>query len=291
MKAVSSFIYLVQVKVPDFLRSPLGRQLSGYLLFYLVLWSLHLIIISLVSFFHLLLGHNIQTIGDWIGDRGWTLILISKLLVLFVSMQFINLKTNKLSAIKSYFKNSIQRPRIEMFVVLVFLILGLWGVGQIGYNHKMIFEVNRLVLSAIGTFIFFAVDYALVTVLDLFYPVREEQVRFQRILLFPLFFYFCTTATFIYELTISFKLYSFFFLLMYVGEWRRRNWTLPILFLLAFIIPCFTLFGMDPVWSNVYAFFAPKRSVSTSVFFILIIFAVLYLQYHLHKKPEFIYRD
>jgi len=291
MKIIAGLNFFFTERVPEFFRSNLGRQILGYLFFYLVLWSLHLIMISLVSFFHLLLGHNIRTIGDWIGDRGWTLIIISKLLVLYMGMQFINLKTNKLASIKSYFRNSIQAPRIEMFSALLFLIFGLCGVGQMAINDKMIFEITRLVIALVGTFIFFTVDYLLTIVLDLFYPVREEDLKWKRLFILPALFYFCTTATFIYELTISFKFYSFFLILMYVGEWRRRNWTLPLLFLSAFIVPAFLLFGQDPAWGDVYSLFSPGRKISSTSIFILIIFTIGYLQYQLKKKPEFIYRD
>ncbi len=291
MRAISQIRFLLTDVIPDFFRSNLGKQVLGYTFFYMVLWALHLIMISLVSFFHLLLNHNIRIIGDWIGDRGWTLIIISKLLVLYFGMQFINLKTNKLAAIKSYFRNSIQAPRIEMYVALLFLLIGLCGVGQVSTNTKMIFEFNRLLLSALGTFILFSVDYLLMIVLDIFYPIRDEAIRMRRIFLFPLLFYFFTGATFIYELTISFKLYSLFMLLMYVSEWRRRNWTLPLLFLVAFVIPCFTLMGFDPAWADVYSIYFPVRKISSFTFLILTIFAVGYLQYHLKKKPEYIYRD
>ncbi len=291
MRAISQIRFLFSDIIPDFFRSNLGKQVLGYTLFYIVLWALHLIIISLVSFFHLLLDHNIRIIGDWIGDRGWTLIIISKLLVLYIGMQFVNLRANKLVSIKSYFHNSIQIPRIEMFVALLFLLIALCGVGQVGLNPKMIFEFNRLLLSAIGTFILFSVDYLLIIVLDIFYPVRDETNRMRRIFLFPLLFYFFTGATFIYELTISFKLYSLFLLLMYVSEWRRRNWTLPLLFLVAFIVPCFTLIGLDPVWGEVYSPYFTAIKISSFMFLLLTLFAIGYLQYHLKKKPEYIYRD
>lgn len=291
MKLLSRIKFFLEVNLPDFFQSNLGKQVLGYALFYAVLWALHLIMISLVSFFHLLLDHNIRTIGDWISDRGWTLIIISKLLVLYLGMQFINLKTNKISSIRSFFRNSIQTPRLEMFTALLFLLIGLCGLGQVGANSKMIFEFNRLFLSALGTFILFAVDYLLMIILDIFYPIREDAERRQRLFLFPLLFYFFTGATFIYELTISFKLYSLFLLLMYVSEWRRKNWTLPLLFLLAFIIPAYTLIGLDPAWADVYSLFSAEKKISSFTFLILIAFALGYLQFQLKKKPEYIYRD
>lgn len=275
----------------SFLRSPLGRQIVIYLFFYAFLWGLHLILISLVSYFHLLLNHNIRTIGDWIADRGWTLIIISKAIVFYLAMLFVNLKTKKIFSLKSYFRNSIQAPRLEVLVALIFLVIGLMGIGEMKINRTMIVEIDRLILSIVGTFIFFAVDYVLLVILDVFYPIRDEKLRLKRIFLFPALFYFFTAATFVYEQTITFKLYPLFFLLLYSGEWRRKNWTLPALFLSAFIVPAFSLMGLDPVWGEIYSPFSPIRKIGWASFLILILFAIGYLQYTLKKKPEYIYRD
>ena len=278
-------------KILEFLQSNLGKQMIFYCAFYAVLWGFHLILISLISFFHLLLEHNIRTIGDWIGDRGWGLIILSKVSVFYLAMLFVNLKTKKIFSLKSYFRNSIQTPRIEVFVTLLFLIIDLLGLGEIKFNRTMIVEIDRLLLSIIGSFVFFAVDYVLLVILDVFYPVREESLRLKRMLILPLLFYFFTAATFVYEQTITLKLYAFFILLVYSGEWRRKNWTLPAVFLVAFIVPSFSLLGLDPVWGEIYSPMAASKKISTASVFILILFAIGYLQYTLKKKPEYIYRD
>ena len=150
-------------------------------------------------------------------------------------MQFIRLKTKKINLVRSYFRNSIQLPRKEVVASLLFLILGLTGLGKLSTNHIMIFEFSRIVLSAVGTFIFFAVDYVLIIILEIYYPLHTERFKTQKLFLFPLLFYYFTNATFIYEQTVSLKLYAYFFLLLYLGEWRRKNWTLPFLFLLTFL--------------------------------------------------------
>lgn len=278
-------------KTIEFFQSNLGRQLVFYFFFYAILWGFHLILISLISFFHLLLNHNIRTIGDWISDRGWTLIIISKIVVFYLTMLFVNLKTRKVFSLNSYFRNSTQTPRLEVIVTLLFLIIGLMGLGEIRFNSTMIVEIDRLILSIVGTFVFFAVDYVLLVILDVFYPVREEGLRLRRMAVLPLLFYFFTSATFIYEQTITFKLYAFFILLMYAGEWRRKNWTLPALFLVAFIMPAFSLLGLDPVWGEIYSPMAASKKITTLSLFILIAFGVGYLQYTIRKKPEYIYRD
>ncbi|MGZ3787626.1 MAG: hypothetical protein ACXVLQ_03845 [Bacteriovorax sp.] len=274
-----------------FFDSPLGSQIKYYALFYFVLWSVHLVLISLISYFHLLLGHNIRTIGDWIGDRGWVLIIISKILIFYLALQFIRLKSKKINSIKSYFRNCIQIPRKEVIVALVFLILGLMGLGKANFNRTLIFELPRMAFSTVGTFIFFSVDYALLIILEIFFPLHSVEDRKRKLFLFPLLFYYFTYATFIYEQLVSFKLYAFFFLLLYLGEWRRRNWTLPLLFLLAFLVPCYSLFGLDPVWSSNYTLLILEKNISSISFFILIGFAVYYLHRTQRKKPEYIYRE
>jgi len=275
----------------EFLESPLGSQVKYYGLFYFVLWSAHLILISLISYFHLLLNHNIRTIGDWIGDRGWTLIIISKVFIFYCALQFIRLKSKKLNSIRSYFRNSIQLPRKEIIAALLFLLLGLMGLGSMSFNRSLIFEIDRLFLSTLGTFVFFSVDFALIVILEIFFPLHSVIDRKRKLFLFPFLFYSFTYASFIYEQTVSFKLYAFFFLLMYLGEWRRRNWTFPLLFLLVFLIPTYAFFGLDPVWSSSYSFFKAEKMISSFSIFALIAFAIGYLERSKNKNPEYIYRE
>jgi hypothetical protein len=275
----------------EFFETPLGNQVKFYGLFYLSLWSFHLIIISLISFFHLLLGHNIRTIGDWIGDRGWLLIIFSKITIFYLALQFIRLKSKKLNLLKSYLQNSIQLPRREVFVVIVFMLVGLAGLGRVGFNRAYIFELPRILYSIIGTLVLFSVDYALIVVFEIFFPLESEHQKRLKLVLVPLLFYAFTYITFIYEQNVSFRLYAYFFLIIYLGEWRRRNWTLPLLALTSFVVPVHSLMGLDPVWGANYTFFAAQRPVGTFSLFILIGISVGYLFWVQRKYPEYIYRE
>jgi len=278
-------------KLLDFLDSPLGSQLKYYSLFYLILWSMHLILISLISYFHFLLNHNIRTIGDWIGDRGWELIILSKILIFYFALQFIRLKLNKVKFINSYFQNSFQLPRKEIVASLLFLLIALMGLGGVKVNQSFIAEFGRVILSIVGTFVFFSVDYALLIVLEIFFPIQNQGQRSQKLLIFPFLFYCFTYSTFIYEQTVNFNLYAFFFLLMYVGEWKRRNWNIPLIFLVLFLIPVYSFFGFDPVWSDNYSIFTMERAVDSFSFFILIAFVIGYLHLSNIRNPEYIYRE
>ena len=93
-------------RIKNFFSSNLGKQIVFYALFSMTLWGLHLIIISLVSFFHFILGHNIRTIGYWIADRGWQIIIITKLSLFYLATLFINIKLSKAYSIRAFFKNN-----------------------------------------------------------------------------------------------------------------------------------------------------------------------------------------
>lgn len=275
----------------NFLKSNLGTQVLFYTFFYLILWLFHLLLISLISYFHLLLNHNIRIIGDWIGDRGWIIIILSKVSVFYLAMLFFGLKTKKINSLKSYLRNSIQIPRLEVIVSLLFLIIGIIGLGNIQYNKTMILELDRLIYSIVGTILFFGIDFAFLIIIDIFYPARTPWDIRKRFIIFPLLFYFFSLSTFIYEQTISMNHFVFFFLLIYSGEWRRRNWTIPALFLGLFIVPAYALMGFDPVWADLYSPFVATSKVSSFSFLTLVAFCIGYLQYTQKKKPEYIYRD
>lgn len=286
MKKISNFYN----EFSAFLASPLGKQVAFYFYFYIVIWLIHLVMISLVSYFHLLLNHNISTIGDWIVDRGWTLIIISKLIVFILVYQFVRLKADYLVLLKKYFKNAIQWPRQEMYVCLMFLLIGIMSLGKVGWNSSLIFELDRIALSSVGTFLFFAFDYVFLVILNLFFPVGDEG-KTKKIILFSFLFYFFSFITFQYEQIISMKLLAYFFLLLYVGLWRRPNWSLPLMFLVLFIVPAFSLLGLDPVWGHSFTFFKMLRNISTISIFILVFFATAYLDYRLKHKTEYIFRE
>lgn len=269
----------------------LGKQLLYYCAYSSVLWGLHLVIISIISFFHFLLDHNIRVIGEWVADRGWQIIILSKILIFYLATLFINLKLSKTIPIRLWFRNHQQFMRIEIFTCLVFLLFAVLGVGGASLNKTMLFEIDRVVLSVVGTFVFFATDYLIIALLDYMYPLKEKKDKLLRVVIFPALFYFFSAITFKYEQTISLKLYAFFLLLMYLGQWKRINWSYPCSFLLFFIIPICSFIGHDPVWGEIYSPLVTKLPQFSTVIFTLVIICIVYLEIKKNKKPEYIYRD
>jgi hypothetical protein len=288
---MKKYLLNVQLQVVQFFKSPFGMQILVYSFFYAFLWSFHLVLISLTSFFHLLLDHNIRVIGDWITDRGWTLIILSKVVVFYLVSLFYKLKSQKVALLEAYLRNSIQSPRLEFVVVLLFMMLAVLSVGSVQINKTMIIEIPRLLFSSIGTVVFYGIDFFLVVTLSAFYPLYDESKRLLRSFVFAILFYLYSSFTFIYEQNISINLFLFFFILVYLSEWRRHNWSLPLLFLSFFIFPFYTLLGQDPVWGEVYSPFLLSKKMTTLSSVLICFIAIAYLHYKEKKYPEYIYRD
>lgn len=281
----------IYAKSKDFLNSPIGKQCTNYTLFYAVIWVFHLIIVSVISYFHLILNHSIGTIADWIIDRGWIVISISKIVIFSIAVQFMKLKTKKYVLIKGMLRNSVSWPRHESFVLLVFLLLGIITIGNIHYNPAFILDFNHLISSSIGTLVFFGIDLFFILILDIFNPLKTEEERKLKIFIFPFMFYLYTRATFVYEQTISFNLYGYFLLILYFAYWRRRNWTLPIFLIISFFLPLFVFMGLDPVTGPTFSIFSSNYVLGTPSLIILVLFSCAYLEWRKRKYPEYIYRD
>ncbi len=275
----------------DFFATNLGSQVSNYLLFYAIVWGFHLLLISVVTFFHLILGHNIGTIADWIVDRGWIQISVTKILIFMLAIQFMRLRNKKYAHIRGMLRNSFAIPRHEAFVAVLFLLLAFIGIGDVYYNQAYIFEPVRILTATIGTFVFFGIDLILILILDVFHPLKKHRDINKKIFLFSLLFYMVTRATFIYEQTISFKLFPYFCLILYCAYWRRRNWTLPILMIGTFFIPTFVFFGLDPVWGETFTPFKMRHDLSTTSILVMFAIVIYYFEYRKKKNPEYIYRD
>lgn len=277
--------------VSKILKSHLFKQILFYSLFCFVLWLFHLMVISIITFFHFLLNHNIRTVGDWISDRGWQIIILSKVLIFYLATLFINLKLSKNLSWSSLTRDHFQNIRSKLHVSLMFLVLGAMITGGMGSNSSFIFSLFRTLLIMLGIFIFFTVDYMVIYILDHLYPLRRRSYKILKTFIFPVLFYLFSSMTFKYEQNISANLFCFFLLLMYLGEWRRKNWTYPLLGLFVFIIPSYVLFGADPVWGVLHSPFVITGLTSFKYTLALVGVSIGYLEYDRQKKVEYIYRD
>lgn len=271
--------------------TPLNEQGKRYFFYQATVWIFHLLVISLVSFFHLILNHSLGTIAEWINERGWQLIIFTKLSVMFLFLQFFSLKFQIINKLKSFYQNGKMWPRTDFAVMGIFFFIALLALGRPEINSAIIFEIDNLVLSYLGFIIFFAVDFIFLILLNANFPLAREE-RFKGAILHSLLFYLGTWISFQYEFAKVNSIFFFlFFMLLNLSMWRRENWTLPFLFLFFVISPISAFMGFDPVWQNQYSILRFSENISGIEFNLLIGISLLYLHYRKRVEPEYIYRD
>lgn len=284
-------IYFDNLKQIYLSSDPLNEQGKRYFFYQATVWIFHLLVISLVSFFHLILNHSLGTIAEWINERGWQLIIFTKFSVMFLFLQFFSLKFQITTKLKSFYQNGMMWPRTDFVVMAIFFFIALLSLGRPEVNSAIIFELDNLILSYFGLIIFFSVDFLFLILLNANFPLPRED-RLKGAIMHSLFFYLGTWISFQYEfLKVNFIFFFLFFMLLYLSMWRRENWTMPFIFLFFVISPISTFLGFDPVWQNQYSILRFSETVSVLEFNLLIVLCLLYLHYKKSQEPEYIYRD
>lgn len=256
---------------------PLARQLSYYLGFNFLVLFWHLILISLIAFFHFLLDHRLAVIEDWIFEQGWEILIISKLLSCGLFIKFINLRSEERRPIRSLLARGFIRPKRESLVALLalFLITILFGkpvdISQTGLLYP------KLLMAYIGTFLFFMADILLLQHLQEHFPLRKASFQV-RTLLFPVILTMVTMGSLVNEKGPVYLLYFHFFMSLYLARWGGKNWTLPAIYLLVFASPMSSFFGLDPIWGESFSWMKMTSTIGMTHMFALGALMIFYLQ-------------
>lgn len=272
-------------------KDAVSEHVKRYLAYQFTVWFFHLLLISLVSFFHLILNHSLGTIAEWINERGWQLIILTKLSVMFLFLQFFSLKLQVIAKLKSFYQNGWMWPRSDFIIIAMFFFIALMALGKPQGNPAIIFELDNLIWAYLGVVCFFAVDFLFLILLNANFPLPRNKHLLVS-LLHAATFYLGSRATFQYEIThVSLIFFFLFFLLLYLSMWRRENWTLPCFFLLLILAPISAFLGFDPVWQNQYSLFYFSDKISVGEFNLIVFLCILYLHWKKSREPEYVYRD
>ncbi len=270
---------------------PIFQQIRKFAFFQFCIWLLHLLLISLVSFFHLILHHPLGTIAEWINVNGWQLIMITKVIVFVLFLQFYSLKLELSERLKTFYHNGFQLPRLELFVVCLFFLIAQITLGNPVLNDAFILKIDKILISFLGNILFYGIDLIFVLILNVYFPVLKSK-RVKLHVLLSVLFYLGTKASFQYEILNVDKSYLFyFFMLLYLAYWKRENWSFPMFFLVFAYAPLFAFLGFDPIWENQYSLFRKSFAMSSFEVVFLILSVVLFLEYKRRVKIEYIYRD
>ena len=254
---------------------PFLLQLSYYLIFHILIWALHLLVLSIVSFFHFNLGHSMSIIDDWIFSKAWGLSFISKIIGSIVIMKFLLIKSNFRKPMRNIIINSNNHLSSKILVLMIFIIVSVIYLGRPVFTFQEHFEFVNTCFSFIGLLIFFSTDIMIVFFLDHFYPINKKY-SIIRILTFPLIFLFFTKSTFYLNKDNLIFLYFYSLVLFVSFSFVKSNWVNAFSILLLVLAPINAIFGIDIMWGSHFSPFIFKEKLQYLEISILSVLVCLY---------------
>lgn len=229
----------------------LFKNFIYFFCYWVLILCVHHILVSTAAFFHFQLGHRLGTIEEWIFEKGWEIVFLSKIICSWLILKFISIKSDSRNPMRDIFTKGFLWPEREVFVFAIFFILIAIVTGVPKKSDLISFSILKPTVAYFGMTVFFLADVLVLNALKVIHPFNKYE-KWLSYLLFSGVLYIFSKIIFLYGLDISFNLYLIAFISFYFSDWKRSNWTIPAFFLLACIAPLSSLVGWDPIWKESY---------------------------------------
>lgn len=260
------------------------RQLTLVVVYCLLQWFFHNIIMSVVTFFHFKLEHNLKIINEWIFDNGWEIVSLGKVFASYLFLKFILVASIQRKPFRELFLSGILFPTAEILVLLGGLIFFFIfaGGGQLEPLAKASFV--RSVVISLGIMTFYMTDIFVLLGIQKIYPIREKY----RLLIIPvisLVLFLFSKMIYPFAKGMDTLVLSNLILFQVLMGWKKYNWTLASLLCLFFVVPAAVFTGLDPVGGHEFSLFALSSEIGGVIYFIIVSLSVSYLFYK-HKTDR-----
>ncbi|OFZ27860.1 MAG: hypothetical protein A2381_07640 [Bdellovibrionales bacterium RIFOXYB1_FULL_37_110] len=251
---------------------------GGYL-FFIALF--YLVLISIISFFHFMLGHKISEIQEWILGYGWQLIILSKLMAFFCIFQIIGLDAYYKDLYRYITEKKIKKFDRNILILILFTAVFFITLGQpvIIPHHQ--FQMIRFALALVGITAFYVADLILIVALQIVYPL-DKRTLVLRLLIFPLLFLLSSKLTYTFAENINIFVWGQFFVTMYLLNIDRNNY-LSVLLYITITSAVFVFCGGDPVWGNLFSIFKFEKPITGGLIFGWLAIVVMYMNFKRSK--------
>lgn len=257
------------------------RRIVLYYLLYCILFVIvDLILISIFTFFHFLLEHDMNTVENWLNRNTWEILAGSKLVSLYFSAKITKLNLVDESRYRDYFLKIRFIPTFKIWGVIVFILVIFYAFitlfdGGVVRNQ---FKEELFYSSFWGSFFFYVCDFLMLTILTKVYPVKDNEKS--TVMYICLFIFILTSKMALPYLNKYYIFLMVHFITMYVLSMHNR---IPdiIVYALFVIAPLSSIYGLDIVWDNAYSLFSYQKKIPGMG--ILAIWGVAISYYHLSR--------
>jgi hypothetical protein len=249
----------------------LFKNLVYYCSYCFLILIVHHILISTAAFFHFQLDHSLGTIEDWIFEKAWEIIILTKLSCSWLILKFISIKSDSRNPVREIFVKGFLLPEKETIVFVIFFFLLVVGIGAPTKGHLVSLEFYKPLSSFWGLIVFYLCDVMVFNGLKSIHPFSRVE-KWVSYVIFSSILYISSKGTFLYGLDISFNIYLIGFISFFLSDWKRSNWSLTAFFLITCIAPLGALMGFDPIWKASFTplvFSRPVEAVNLSLIVIV----------------------
>jgi hypothetical protein len=246
--------------------SNIGGNTKKHFLYYglysLLFVFVHLGLVSVFSFFHFLLDHDMNTIEEWLTLNGWEILIAAKAISFASLLYILKMNNYKSISIKILLDEMEVRPDLKMIGVISFIVIifssfvSLFG-GEINRNE---IEAMYVITSFIGSALFFIIDFGMIFLLEYFFEPKPRSFKLRLISLL-LMFMISIKITQPFSESVDLVLVLHFVALYYFC--RQKHLANGVLYAFFVVSPLACLFGLDLVWSNTHAIIMFTKEIPT----------------------------
>ncbi len=253
--------------------------------YYLLLWPIYLVLVSVMDFFHLQLGHHLGTMEAWIMAWAWPLVLAAKGISLFIIWKLISINQDRPVPWKKLGPpNFWPSPEVWAVLVMVWFLLAILSRPVWTGTSWYLFGEGFLALAA-----FYLLDALLLKKINAYLASRDISLAHPGRSEFLLAWGIGLESYIVFSVAFPFAEGQAFYVLMntaimaYLALWRSGR----LADLVAVALGIFACggcgFGQDPLWGTSYQVFRLGHRLTASEYFILV---VIILGYWWHRQER-----
>jgi hypothetical protein len=261
------------------LDSQLSKNIRYYGIFQILCVGTFILLSSIGAFFHFLLNHEISIVESWLHNNHWEIIILSKLISLLIMNRWFRICLYQVKSLRQLFRELLHWPDHRAVVISVFMLisyLSLTGAKTTAPNMSYLYYHMT---SFAGLFLFFGIEFVVIAYLkDIFDPHHEAPFKvlsFFYALLFIVSFRLCVPDY--YDL-LSYVTFCFLTLIFLSGK-EFKNWSNVVCFLVLFVAPMGSIFGLDPIWGDDFSPFPVNSKLALPFLVVIWVISFSYYKY------------
>ncbi|ATH08812.1 hypothetical protein BIY24_12905 [Halobacteriovorax marinus] len=260
-------------------------HLSFIIFFFILNWAIFLIVSSVVTFFHLQLGHSLNIVENWNFDQGWEITSLVKVISFFVIIKFISIRSTSRKPMRTFFIDHYKNVSSPLFTLIIFnLVFAIIFLRPV-IAQRVTFELFKVFSSYLGSIIFIFSEVIFLLFLQNVYKVSSKKKIIETVL-FVILSYLVNVNVFTHS-QYSLSSLPFFLLLCFSSSyWSKGSWSYPLLVLVIFIGPLISLLGIDFIWGNEFSYLISSSDPGPLLFTSLLCVSLGYMYFCRRKKSD-----